>query len=822
MESWTYDTQDRLTSHTTPERTTTWQLDAGGRRIQQTVVATAGATGPPASANPLEASAGAPLGTLTYSYNSRDQLTQISGAQSASYTYDAAGNRLSQSLTRSGTTQTTRYRWNAQDQLVQVEQGSGSNPPELLASYRYSADNLRAEKQLSDLGQANASQASAPSASPLAYERTQWDGLHARRSFEITGSNNTQTLRSDTDAAVLAGNTAPWLFSRTEYSNGLGSSSRTTQLHADSQGTLIATVVSESGAAKADSLLHYSAYGLIDSEASGNAGTGLRSNGHSFGSYYADPETGLLYARARYFDPASGQFVSRDPEEGEANLPITWGAYQYGRYSPYRYNDPNGKCDSLSDCSIKTAGGVVGGIGLTAVKAVEGALDTVQFVADGYLGLLGHKASQRRNSERLDMISGVIENADKIPAAVKQAIVNVDAKAQAEDAAGNTFTAAMLRGNYAGEIALAVAGLPQAARSAASLVDAGLSATGNAAAKSRIAARALARELEAAEPALAAKTPSVGPEQVRHQIGDTTPTMVREGPKITATGENVPTSKTARATPSEPCCFAPGTLVATEAGERPIETTEVGDLVWTRLEDGTGQAFLAPVTAIHIRHDRPILQLSVEQVQTGEPEDTTQPTAEDLLVTPGHPFYVAGQGFVSVEDLQQGDELVSLGSGKTLRIKSLVLEAPQGTTHNLTVDVGHTFFVGALGTWVHNVGPCNTCPGGACGTEKATGSALESTDPVVIGGSRAIDKAQSYERGVRGMYGNSSFSERQYTAIVDGRRVPGVADEVTVIGGKPTAVEAKFVYDWGRSIRNPASPSGSSRLLKYSPPSLPS
>ena len=367
----------------------------------------------------------------------------------------------------------------------------------------------------------------------------------------------------------------------------------------------------------------------------------------------------------------------------------------------------------------------------------------------------------------------------------------------------------MLRGNYAGEIALAVAGLPQAARSAASLVDAGLSATGNAAAKSRIAARALARELEAAEPALAAKTPSVGPEQVRHQIGDTTPTMVREGPKISATGENVPTSKTARATPNEPCCFAPGTLVATEAGERPIETIEVGDLVWTRLEDGTGQAFLAPVTAIHIRHDRPILRLSVEQVQTGEPEDTTQPTAEDLLVTPGHPFYVAGQGFVSVEDLQQGDELVSLGSGKTLRIKSLVLEAPQGTTHNLTVDVGHTFFVGALGTWVHNVGPCNTCPGGACGTEKATGSALESTDPVVIGGSRAIDKAQSYERGVRGMYGNSSFSERQYTAIVDGRRVPGVADEVTVIGGKPTAVEAKFVYDWGRSIRNPASPSGS-------------
>src|SRR5260370_30065411 len=61
VESWTYDAQDRLTSHTTPERRTTWQLDAGGRRIQQTVVATVGATGPPVgSPNGLETGASAP------------------------------------------------------------------------------------------------------------------------------------------------------------------------------------------------------------------------------------------------------------------------------------------------------------------------------------------------------------------------------------------------------------------------------------------------------------------------------------------------------------------------------------------------------------------------------------------------------------------------------------------------------------------------------------------------------------------------------------------------------------------------------------------
>lgn len=78
-----------------------------------------------------------------------------------------------------------------------------------------------------------------------------------------------------------------------------------------------------------------------------------------------------------------------------------------------------------------------------------------------------------------------------------------------------------------------------------------------------------------------------------------------------------------------------------------------------------------------------------------------------------------------------------------------------------------------------------------------------------MSGSRAIDKAQSYESGVRGMYGDTPFAERQYTALVDGQRINGVADEVAVIGGKPTAIEAKFVDDWASSIRNPESPAGS-------------
>ncbi|MFI8618505.1 RHS repeat-associated core domain-containing protein [Acidovorax sp. NPDC077693] len=126
----------------------------------------------------------------------------------------------------------------------------------------------------------------------------------------------------------------------------------------------------------------------------------MRSNGNAFGSYYADPEAGLLYARARYFGPISGQFVSRDPVEGEANLPITWGAYQYGRSNPYRYSDSNGKCDNhstLDDCATEISGGLVGSIGLTTFKAIEGVTGTLQFTADFYLEGFGNKAAKEEN-----------------------------------------------------------------------------------------------------------------------------------------------------------------------------------------------------------------------------------------------------------------------------------------------------------------------------------------------------------------------------------------------------------------------------------------
>lgn len=85
---------------------------------------------------------------------------------------------------------------------------------------------------------------------------------------------------------------------------------------------------------------------------------------------------------------------------------------------------------------------------------------------------------------------------------------------------------------------------------------------------------------------------------------------------------------------------------------------------------------------------------------------------------------------------------------------------------------------------------------------------FSTTDAVSISGSRAIDLGQSYEIGVRRLYGDVPFSQRQYEALVNGEWISGVADNVVTIDGKNVAVEAKFVEDWSASIRNPASKNG--------------
>ena len=52
---------------------------------------------------------------------------------------------------------------------------------------------------------------------------------------------------------------------------------------------------------------------------------------------YTDAETGFVYLRARYYDPATGQFLSRDPL-----VALTGSAYGYVDGNPLNFTDPLG------------------------------------------------------------------------------------------------------------------------------------------------------------------------------------------------------------------------------------------------------------------------------------------------------------------------------------------------------------------------------------------------------------------------------------------------------------------------------------------------
>ena len=77
---------------------------------------------------------------------------------------------------------------------------------------------------------------------------------------------------------------------------------------------------------------------------------------------------------------------------------------------------------------------------------------------------------------------------------------------------------------------------------------------------------------------------------------------------------------------------------------------------------------------------------------------------------------------------------------------------------------------------------------------------------LLVSGKRAIDQGHSYEIGVRNLYGDVPFTQRQYEAKINGKNVNGIADNVIL--GENIAIEAKYVNDWTNSLRNPKSPNG--------------
>ncbi|QQR65359.1 hypothetical protein IPH92_02135 [Candidatus Kaiserbacteria bacterium] len=81
----------------------------------------------------------------------------------------------------------------------------------------------------------------------------------------------------------------------------------------------------------------YSPHGEVLSSEEGET------NPYQFTSEQFDEETGLLYLRARYYDPETGRFISRDPVRGTLDNPLSQNPYVYSLDNPVAYSDPSGE-----------------------------------------------------------------------------------------------------------------------------------------------------------------------------------------------------------------------------------------------------------------------------------------------------------------------------------------------------------------------------------------------------------------------------------------------------------------------------------------------
>ncbi|HEX4462376.1 MAG TPA: polymorphic toxin-type HINT domain-containing protein [Polyangia bacterium] len=144
-------------------------------------------------------------------------------------------------------------------------------------------------------------------------------------------------------------------------------------------------------------------------------------------------------------------------------------------------------------------------------------------------------------------------------------------------------------------------------------------------------------------------------------------------------------------------CFIAGTLVLTESGEQPIETVREGDRVLAR-DELTGAVELQTVTRTFVTPDMPLVDV---QIVRGTNNNGGDDDVDVVTATPGHLFWTADRGWTRAEQLAPGEPLID-ASGATLHVGQVRSLDHDDVVYNFEVARTHTYFVGALATWVHN------------------------------------------------------------------------------------------------------------------------
>jgi len=105
-------------------------------------------------------------------------------------------------------------------------------------------------------------------------------------------------------------------------------------------------------------------------DAYGNSFTksGTTPNNYLYRGEQYDSDLGLYYLRARYYNPATGRFLSRDPEDGIENDPVTLHKYLYSSGDPVNRVDPSGQASEAEKIFVDFTNAVAAAVTLVALR----------------------------------------------------------------------------------------------------------------------------------------------------------------------------------------------------------------------------------------------------------------------------------------------------------------------------------------------------------------------------------------------------------------------------------------------------------------------
>jgi RHS repeat-associated protein len=332
--SYGYDLADRVTSILIEHGTATlasyaYTYDANGNRQSQT-----------------ETNGGPPELT-TYTYDARDRLTSVTypGGSSVTYGYDDVGNRTSET-SRNPLGEVVSDKTAVFDAVNRLSSVTDSVDPSNDATFTYDANgNLTSKTTASgtesydyDVRDLMVESRSGPTITA----RFAYDAF-GRRYLKVTGDEFTPAVRQylyDQTSVLHELDSGGVEVAKYEYGGDrLLSLTRPDEgrrfYHQDALGSVVA-LSDDAGAVVAR--YHLDAWGRYRSPSELDASA----NRFGFTGYLFDQETDLYWAKARFYDPEYGRFTSQDSVLGEVDEPPSLHRYFYGYANPLRYIDPTG------------------------------------------------------------------------------------------------------------------------------------------------------------------------------------------------------------------------------------------------------------------------------------------------------------------------------------------------------------------------------------------------------------------------------------------------------------------------------------------------